>query len=198
MMDSNSIKMIKARTKERAMADKLLLENLRSEVGTLKAEVKQIIPRSSTAVSPVAADGGNNQVELDPYLFQLVRVVDSYGKELLVDVVSLSTNTGELTAKHLSADGTPHSALGIMMKELVAGTLWELSPMIPKLGKKNPNPFSVQVYGDLAECGALYQLLQQPSSASTLIVRYGLLRSTTFSVASSFSCATELKRLRLP
>jgi hypothetical protein len=118
MMDSNSIKMIKARIRERAMADKVLLENLRNEVRTLRTEVKQIIPRSSTAVSLVAADGGNNQVEFDPYLFQLVRVVDSYGKELLVDVVSPSTDTGELTAKHLGPDGTPHSALGIMMKDL--------------------------------------------------------------------------------
>ncbi|WP_228049101.1 MULTISPECIES: hypothetical protein [unclassified Nodularia (in: cyanobacteria)] len=147
----------------------------------MKTEVRRINPRTTTSISLVAADGGNNKVNFDPYLFQLVRVVDSYGRELLLDLTSPTTNIEELSISHLDKDGNHKSALGLMMKELGVETLWELSPMIPKPDEENPNPSWVLVYRDLAEWGALYQMLQEGGfNTDTLIVRDGLLRSKIF------------------
>lgn len=180
MITPETINDVRRKVQERAAADKRVVEELRNEIRPLKNQVSPIRPRSTTAISLVAADGGNNKVEFDPYLFQLVRVVDSYGQELLLDVASPTTNTLELSRQHIDENGTPKSALGLMMKDLGVDTLSDLSPMIPDPNEQNPKPSWVLVYRDLAEWAVLYEMLQRDFGTDTLIVRDGILRSKIF------------------
>ncbi|AKB78190.1 hypothetical protein MSHOH_1707 [Methanosarcina horonobensis HB-1 = JCM 15518] len=187
MLDVNTLPPLKKAINDRAKADRFLLDNLRKEVRYFAPDKHRIQPYSTTAVSLVASDGGNNKLAFDPFYVQLIRVTDSYGKELCLDAVSPSTDTDELSDCQFNPDGTPRTALGKMMRGLRVTKLHRLSPMIPKGAKIRSDPHSVKpgwvmVYRDLCEWAVLYERLCHTTFATdTLIVRDGLLRSKIFS-----------------
>jgi hypothetical protein len=115
---------------------------------------------------------------------QLVRVVDSLGNQLFLDVISPSTDPDELLARHRAVQDDP---LALLMDDLGLGTLNALSPMIPRAEtvRESPDDISpswVLVYRDLCEWAVLYQRITRSTWGShTLMVRDGLLRSKIFS-----------------
>src|SRR5580700_6103198 len=109
-----------------AARDSRLLAELVRQAKELAQDVRPIRPRAATSVALTAADGGNNAVAFNPFSLQIIRVVDSHGKELFLDVVSPTTDVAELSRGHL-AKGT---CLGRLMSDLGAGSLRELSPML--------------------------------------------------------------------
>lgn len=164
----------------RIQEDRALLENLRAEVREALGESRPIKPRSATAISFVATDGGNNRVEFDPFLAQVVRVVDSSRNEYQVEIITPSTDRRQLGRKQLGAGGAPPSPLGRMMTFLGVEDLWQLSPMI-QAPHRDPQPSWVQVYRELTEWAVLFSLIREKEFGSdTIIVCDGLLRSKVF------------------
>lgn len=188
MFNINEIPELRQKIREATIQDHHLLDYLRKEVRTLTADVRAIQPRTTTSISLVASDGGNNKLDFDPFHVQLVRVVDSYGEELCLDAVTPTTDTDALSRVQFNTDGTPRTSLGRVMIDLGIDSqkLAELSHMIPE-GQKireapdELSPSWVLVYRDLCEWAALYERICYSSFATdTLLVRDGLLRSKLF------------------
>jgi len=188
MFDPSELPDLKTTIREATIRDRRLLDDLRLEIRALAAEVRAIKSRSTTSVSLVASDGGNNKLIFDPFHIQLVRVVDSYGEQLCLNAVTPTTDTDVLSRAQFNDDGSPKTALGRVMADLnvTPRTLSRLSHMIPE-GKKvrespdEVSPSWVLVYRDLCEWAALYErICYRTFATDTLLVRDGLLRSKLF------------------
>ena len=161
--------------------DRGTLDMLREEIRPLSRSIRPIQPRATTSISIVGTDGGNNQLQFDPFLIQLVRVVDSSNNEYCLEAVSPTTPIEKVNARHFSHDGTPATPLGEMMAFLDVGTLPALSHMIrPNQLGKPVSPSWVQVYRELVEWAILFSILKKDFGTDTLIVCDGLLRSKVF------------------
>lgn len=163
--------------------DRRLLDQLRREVRPLRDQVRRIQSRSTTAISFVGADGGNNQLRFDPFLVQLVRVVDSSNNEYVLDAVTPTTSVASLSRDQFEADGrTPKTALGDVMHYLGVTELTKLSHMIRSNEDDRPVSASwVQVYREIVEWAILFRIVRTKDFGSdTLILFDGLLRSKVF------------------
>src|SRR5271166_89638 len=159
---------------EQATRDKALLDRLLSEVRSI-GPVRIIKPRSATSVALMAADGGNNRVAFNPFYLQVIRVVDSHGKELFMDVVSPTSDVRELSKRHLDNSGA-HTPLGRLMLDLGVSDLHQLSPMMT-----SESTGWVLTYRDLCQWATLYELIcSRRFAQDTLLVHDGLLRCKLF------------------
>jgi hypothetical protein len=183
MFEPQHMQAIRAAIRRQTESDAHLLRGLREDVVRHLRPARGIRSHSATAVSLVASDGGNNRLNFDPFHMQLVRVVDSQGEQLFVDVVSPTTDPDELVARHRRSSEDP---LRVLMDDLGVDTLNELSNVIPtaervRAAPDELSPSWVLVYRDLCEWAVLYQRVTRSSWGShTLLVRDGLLRSTIF------------------
>jgi len=178
---------IKTEDLKRAIAnciatDRGVLDALRDEIRPLKGATRRIQPRTATSISLVGADGGNNQLRFDPFLVQLIRVVDSSDNEYCLEAVSPTTPIRNIDARQFNRDGTPRTPLGEMMVALGVDSLTQLSHMIRQTGAGKPaSPTWVKNYRELVEWAVLFSLLKKDFGTDTLIVCDGLLRSLVFS-----------------
>jgi hypothetical protein len=183
MFDPAQLDSIKYAVERQVAADRELLRGLREDVIAHLRPSSVIRPHSATAVSLVASDHANNRLIFDPFSMQLVRVVDSYGGQLFVDVVAPTTDPQELVARHRAA----RDPLAVLMDALAVEHLSDLSPMIPTSDRIRREPDRISpswtlVYRDLAEWAVLFHRITQLEWGSdTLLVRNGLLRSKIFS-----------------
>ena len=183
MIDPQSLDDIKAAIRAQVAGDSPVLDNLRNEVKILKSNVRRIQPRQTTSVSLVGTDGGNNQFQFDPFLIQVLRVVDSSNNELFLDVISPTADVTKLSERQFKPDKSGKiPPLGRLMEFLGVKHLWDLSYMIPKpnfTGTRSPS--WVQVYRELVEWAVLFALLRDYSfGTDTIIVGDGWLRSKVF------------------
>lgn len=181
MIDPSTQDQLKESIVNCIVGDRGVLDTLRDEIRPLNSMTRRIQPRTATSISLVGADGGNNQLRFDPFLVQLIRVVDSSNNEYCLEAVSPTTPIREINTRQFNADGTPRTALGEMMVSLGVGGLPELSRMIrPTDAGKPVSPSWVRVYRELVEWAILFSLLKKDFGTDTLIVCDGLLRSWTF------------------
>ncbi len=164
------------------LADRGLLDALRAEIRPLCDQVRRIQPRVSSAVSLVAADGGNNQLAYDPFLIQLVRVVDSANNELCLEALTPTLPIAEVSRRQFDARGRPITALGRMMAFLDVRTLDELGRFIEVNADGTAVSSNwVREYRELVEWAILFALVREHRyGTDTLIVVDGLLRSPVF------------------
>jgi hypothetical protein len=174
MFDPDRLPELKSLVREATRGDSGLLDEVIRDVALLRP-VTTIQPRTINSISLVASDGGNNRLDFNPFSLQVVRVVDTFGDELFLDVISPSTDTAVLGQRHLD---DPASPLGRMMRDLGASALGQLSPMIPARPGSSRWPL---VYRDLCEWAVLYDLIRYERWGSdTLVIRDGLLRTRIF------------------
>ena len=161
--------------------DQGVLDALREDIRPLRNATRRIQPRTTTSISLVGTDGGNNQLQFDPFLIQLVRVVDSSNNEYCLEAVSPTTPIEKLNERQFDSNGAPSTALGEMMAFLDVNSLPALSHMIRPTEKGKPvSPSWVQVYRELVEWAILFAILKKDFGTDTLIVCDGLLRSKVF------------------
>ena len=131
MIEPNSVANLKDAIPECIRSDERVLTTLRGEIRPLKAATRRIQPRATTSISLVGTDGGNNQLQFDPFLIQLVRVVDSSSNnEYCLEDVSPTTPIRLLDQRQFDELGAPRSALGEMMDLPRVRSLPSLSHMI--------------------------------------------------------------------
>jgi hypothetical protein len=181
MIDPASQAQLKEAIADCIGTDQGVLAALRQEILPLKTATRRIQPRATTSISLVGTDGGNNQLQFDPFLIQLVRVVDSSNNEYCLEAVSPTTPIQKLNERQFAPERAARTALGEMMVYLGVETLPALSHMIRPSDKGKPvSPSWVQVYRELVEWAILFAILKKDFGTDTLIVCDGLLRSKVF------------------
>lgn len=189
VIDPESIDTLRDELAASIQRDRRVLDELREDVRPLKGQTRKIHPRSTTAISLVGTDGGNNKIEFDPFMVQLVRVVDSSNNEYCLEVVTPTSDRVEVNARHFDAAGAPTTALGQMLTHLLPEgerVIWNVTTMIPapqEPGEKvKPiSPSWVQVYRELMEWAVLLKLVSEHRYGSdTVIIADGNLRSKVF------------------
>lgn len=181
MIDPASQAQLKEAIADCIGTDQGVLDALRGEIRPLKSTTRRIQPRTTTSISLVGTDGGNNQLQFDPFLIQLVRVVDSSNNEHCLEAVSPTTPVQKLNNRQFTTDGSARTALGEMIAFLGVDSLPALSHMIRPTDKGKPvSPSWVQVYRELIEWAILFKILGKDYGTDTLIICDGLLRSKVF------------------
>lgn len=182
MIEPDSLIRLRDEIEQQILQDRGVLDTLREEVRPLREATTRIRPRATTSVSVVGADGGNNSLEFDPFLVQLIRVVDSSNNEYCLQAVTPTTDVDRLARDQFDAAGQPATPLAEMMSDLGVSTLPQLSHMIRPNNEGRPvSPSWVQAYRELVEWATLYAIVKNRSFATdTLIVFDGLLRSKVF------------------
>jgi len=179
MIDVSSLPHLQAEVRACVRSDSDLLDRYCGLVRDLRRHVRRIHPYSTTAVAFVGTDGGNNLVEYDPFLIQLIRVVDSSNEEYCLEVITPRTPMGAIDARHLDREGHGRTALGRMMEALEVRRFVDLSQTTEDDSARKPT--WILAYRELTEWAILLDLIRTRQFANdTVILQDGLLRSKVF------------------
>ena len=130
MLDINIIPRLQTHMLECMQQDVRLLDTLCDEVRDLAKKVYRIHPRTTTSISLVGTDEGNNKLQFDPFIVQVIRVVDSSNNEYYMDVITPTTPISGLNNKIQDRTNIQFDALRKIMNFLDVTDLSQLSPMI--------------------------------------------------------------------
>lgn len=184
MIDPNSYKTLSNEIIERIKEDKNVLDQLRQEIRPLKSNIRRIQPRTTTSISLVGTDGGNNQIQYDPFLVQLIRVVDSSNNEYCLEAITPSTKIKDLSDKQFNPDGSPKTPLGKLMNYLGIKKLDDLCfSFKPSENGRPKSPSWVDVYREVIEWSHLFSIVREKEFGTDMLIDFdGLLRSKIFVV----------------
>jgi hypothetical protein len=170
MLDPETLAQLRTQVAGCVETDRYLLDGLLKEIAPLEYAQHRIHPRSTTSVSMVGTDGGNNELRFDPFLVQIIRVVDSNRNELWLEVVTPTTPVAALDARHFEG-GRAISPLGRMMEALGVRSVTDLSFMLRDGTDEKPrSPSWVNVYRELTEWAVLLDMAKKDYGSDTLII----------------------------
>jgi hypothetical protein len=179
VFDADTIGELRTQISNCVLDDRALLDELLEEIRPLETTQLRIQPRSTTSISMVGTDGGNNELRFDPFLIQIIRIVDSSNNQLWLEVVTPTTPVTELDARHLRGS-VACSPLGRMMVALGVKSVADLAPAIHDRTDRPRSPSWTNVYREIIEWAVLLELLQKDYGSDTLFVFDGYLRSKVF------------------
>ncbi|ABB14117.1 hypothetical protein [Carboxydothermus hydrogenoformans] len=161
--------------------EKQLLERFCSYARQLKQNLKPIRPYTTSAISIVASDGGDNRIYFNPAVYEFVRVACSIWDKPYFDVFSSSAGVEQFIARTKPGE-YEFGPLRRLCQDLGL-EVTELSHLFTKFN--NPRQFTLlmRAYREIIEWAVLYDLLniEKPFPLKQVIfIRDGLLRSFVF------------------
>ena len=149
------------------------MEELRRDASSLS--LHKLGHYDVNAVAFVAADGGNRPIGeegegFNPDMVEMVRVVDSLGRERFLDAVAAHQSAAELVKQARNSE-----PLQVLCNDLGVTNIGELTPLVGKDSRQ-----MVKTYREIAEWAVVYHLMKKEWGADTVLVREGPLRSLFF------------------
>jgi hypothetical protein len=180
MLATQDLQKVQEALKEALEKEKVNLDRLREKVREL--QVVELGYRQCYAVAPVATDGGENNLSLEPMNVEIVRVVDSDGKVHFQDFLPLSADPEELGQRLFQS--VP--ILMNLIQKLGLSDWRDLSYLYFPT-EKHPDPEAIRAISDtrrfiktlrdILEWAALVELAFQSNRPVFLLIRDGLLRT---------------------
>jgi hypothetical protein len=180
MLDEEQLQAVEKSLREAIAQETARLDRLRQKVR--KLEVTELGYRQCYAVAPVATDGGENNLALEPMNVEIIRVVDSAGKVYFEGFIPLSSDPEELGERLF----TSVPVLGNLIQVLGLSDWRELSYLYFSESDLHSEDVRqavsetrrfVKVLRDILEWAALVQLAFGHSHPTFLLIRDGLLRT---------------------
>jgi hypothetical protein len=180
MLVSQDLEQIQKELKHALEQEKINLDRLREKVR--KLQVVELGCRQCYAVAPVATDGGENNLSLEPMNVEIIRVVDSDGQVHYQGFLPLTCDPkelGELLFKEVPI-------LARLVKELKLADWQDLSYLyFPADQQANPEGTwavsdtrsFIKVLRDVLEWATLVELAFKSGRPVFLLIRDGLLRT---------------------
>lgn len=151
----------------------LLLE-LRGQVRSLK--VQALGYRQCSAIAPVATDGGENRLTFDPINIEIIRVVDSDGKERLQKILPLSGGADPI--RNSFSDKSSYRVPVLVEFLTRLGIEYdELSDTLDGSIRGGDLHAIVRNFREIAEWAVLLEIAWNPGKTKVLVIRDGLLRT---------------------
>ena len=182
MLKTDNINSLRDDISSLVREDMDVLRGLYRDVRQLEPITKKIKPQPANSISLVATDGGNNQLRFDPFLIQLVRVVDSQNTKYCFDVISPTMSISDLSLRQFEGPKGP-TALGRLMRYLGVTKISDLSYMI----RPDSNSLDwVQAYRELVEWASLFEIVngkksgREKGDCDKIVIFDGFLRSNIF------------------
>lgn len=151
-----------------------LLDDLRKQVRSLK--VLDLGYRQAYAIAPVATDGGENRLTFDPLNVEILRVVDSDGRERFQKIVPLSGGV-EIIRSAFSPQDADRVDILVNFLERIGVTYRELSELLEAGADRGSLRYAIRHLRDIAEWAVLLDIAWTPSQGKVLVLRDGLLRT---------------------
>jgi len=180
MLAIENLQELKNNLKEALGSEREKLDDLRERVREL--EVHELGYRQCYAVAPVATDGGENNLSLEPVNMEIVRVVDSDGIVHFQKFLPLSIDLEEIGERLFRLP-----ILSNLIKKLGLNDWRDLSYLyFPSQNQADPDTVAleisdarrfIKVLRDVLEWAALAELAFQSNRPRFLLIRDGLLRT---------------------
>ncbi|MBE0447582.1 MAG: hypothetical protein IBX64_05720 [Actinobacteria bacterium] len=144
---------------------------------TKSLKVLELNSRQCLTVTPVASDGGANKIIFEPLNLEILRVVDSQGKEHILEIIPLSSDPAIYKRIFNEIDCLRH------LMERLGVEYEDISDYLPK---KDSDPhiydpkIAVSTLREIIEWAVLLDIAWSETRSQILLLRDGLLKTRKF------------------
>ncbi|MFQ5910754.1 MAG: DNA double-strand break repair nuclease NurA [Thermoplasmata archaeon] len=173
-LETLNVKQVRDELRLALDSERPLLEELRRQVRGFG--IHEIGYRRCYAISPVATDGGENRLSFDPVNLEIIRVVDSDGRERLQKILPLSG--GESVFRNsFDPKSSDHVPVLVQFLERLGIEYDDLSYFLRPAEGGSDLRSAVRPFRDIAEWAVLLDIAWNPGRSKALVIRDGLLRT---------------------